>query len=83
MEDFNNDARGMGCSFTRQVQRTRVTAEQIVEQVFRAIKKNRSYAIPQKDAKRAWWFKRLAPELFSRLITLFYRRRWWVFADIR
>ncbi len=59
MEDFNNDARGMGCSFTRQMQRTRVTAEQIAEQAFSAVKKNRLYAIPQKDAKRAHsvvWF---------------------------
>jgi len=82
MESFDKDARGMGRSFAKQMQNCQVSAEEIVDKTFKAIRKNRLYVVPQADAKRAWLFKRFCPELFSKLMAFLYRKRLWVFSGI-
>ena len=73
---------GMGRSLRKELERTTVTSEQITEQTLQAIRKNKLYVLPQKDAKRAWRMKRLFPELYFNLLALLYRKRLWVFSDM-
>ncbi len=82
MENFGQDPRGMGRSLAKQMVRCKVSAEEIAEKTFRAIKKNQLYLVPQKDAKVSWLFKRFFPELYYRVMAVLYRRRLWVFSDI-
>lgn len=73
---------GMGRSLLKELERSTVTSEQITQQTLRAIQKNKLYVLPQKDAKRAWRFKRLFPELYFNLLALLYRKRLWIFSEM-
>lgn len=78
----NAEKHEMGRSFRKQLETTKVTAESIADLAIDAIRKNRLYVVPQADARRAWLFKRLFPELYVRTITLLYRKRLWLFNGI-
>ncbi len=82
VEDPNLEKHEMGRSFRKQIETTKVTAESIADLAIMAINKNRLYIVPQADAKRAWIFKRLFPELYSRTISMLYRKRLWLFKGI-
>ncbi len=82
VEDPNLEKHQMGRSFRKQIETTKVTAESIADLAIAAISKNRLYVVPQADARRAWLFKRLFPELYFRTITMLYRKRLWLFKGI-
>ncbi|MEH6579382.1 MAG: SDR family oxidoreductase [Amphritea sp.] len=73
---------GMGRSLKKELEKSTVTADQITQQTLRAIRKNKLYVIPQKDAKRAWRMKRLFPESYFNLLALLYRKRLWIFSEM-
>ncbi len=82
VEDPNLEKHQMGRSFRKQIEETKVTAESIADLAIAAVEKNRLYLVPQADAKRAWIFKRLFPELYARTITWLYKKRLWLFKGI-
>jgi NAD(P)-dependent dehydrogenase (short-subunit alcohol dehydrogenase family) len=82
VEDPNLEKHQMGRSFRKEIEKTKVTAEQIADITIAAIKKNKLYVVPQADAKRAWFFKRFFPELYFKTIIMLYRKRLWLFAGI-
>lgn len=73
--------RRMEDNLIRQLQRSRVTADDIVDDMMRAIEKNRLYVITQPDARWGWRTKRFFPELYTRLISYLYRNRKWIYAE--
>lgn len=64
----------------RQLQNSTVTPEHIVDDLVRAIEKNRLYVMTQADARWGWRLKRLSPEFFSRVIGYLYRKQKWIYA---
>ena len=65
----------------RQLERSRVTADDIVDDMMRAIERNRLYVITQPDARWGWRIKRFFPELYTRLISYFYRNKKWIYSQ--
>ncbi len=72
--------RQMEDNLIRQLERSRVTADDIVDDMMRAIEKNRLYVITQPDTRWGWRIKRFFPETYTRLISYFYRNKRWIYA---
>jgi len=73
--------RTMENNLVRQLQASKVSAEDIVNDVVAAIEKDRLYVMTQTDAKWGWRFKRFFPELYPRLIGYFYRNKKWIYSE--
>jgi NAD(P)-dependent dehydrogenase (short-subunit alcohol dehydrogenase family) len=73
--------RRMEDNLIRQLKRSKVTADDIVDDMMRSIEKNRLYVITQPDARWGWRTKRFFPELYTRLISYLYRNRKWLYAE--
>jgi len=65
----------------RQLQASKVTAQDIVDDVMKAIAKDRLYVITQTDARWGWRMKRFFPELYPRVIAYFYRNKKWIYSQ--
>jgi len=65
----------------RQLQASKVSAQDIVEDVVAAIEKDRLYVMTQADARWGWRLKRFFPELYPRVIGYFYRNKKWIYAQ--
>jgi NAD(P)-dependent dehydrogenase (short-subunit alcohol dehydrogenase family) len=65
----------------RQLQASKVSAQDIVNDVVAAIEKDRLYVMTQADAKWGWRLKRLFPELYPKLIGYFYRNKKWIYSQ--
>ena len=65
LEESLGTERQMEANLIRQLQRSKVTPDDIVDHLISAIEKNRLYVITQADAKWGWRFKRCFPELIS------------------
>ena len=79
--DSMTTGRNMEQNLVRQLEKSRVSAGDIADDVLRAIEKNRLYVMPQADARWGWRLKRLFPELFSRLIAYLYGNNKWIYAE--
>jgi short-subunit dehydrogenase len=73
--------RTMENNLIRQLGKSKITPEHIVDDVMSAIQKNRLYVMTQADAKWGWRFKRLFPELYPRVIGYFYRNKKWLYSE--
>jgi short-subunit dehydrogenase len=65
----------------RQLQASKVTAQDIVDDVMKAIAKDRLYVITQTDARWGWRLKRFFPELYPKVIAYFYRNKKWIYSQ--
>ena len=65
----------------KQLEVSKVSAEDIVKDVIEAIEKDRLYVMTQADAKWGWLFKRLFPEFYPKLIGYFYRNKKWIYSE--
>ena len=65
----------------RQLQASKVTADDIVDDVMKAIAKDRLYVITQTDARWGWRLKRFFPELYPKVIGYFYRNKKWIYSQ--
>ena len=65
----------------RQLQASKVTAQDIVDDVMKAIAKDRLYVITQTDARWGWRLKRFFPELYPKVISYFYRNKKWIYSQ--
>jgi len=65
----------------RQLQTSKVSAQDIVQDVMAAIEKDRLYVMTQADARWGWRLKRFFPELYPRVIGYFYRNKKWIYAQ--
>ncbi len=79
--DSMTTGRNMEQNLVRQLEKSRVSAGDIADDVLRAIEKNRLYVMPQADARWGWRLKRLFPELFSRVIAYLYGNKKWIYAE--
>jgi len=79
--DSMTTGRNMEQNLVRQLEKSRVSAGDIADDVLGAIEKNRLYVMPQADARWGWRLKRLFPELFSRLIAYLYGNKKWIYAE--
>jgi len=52
------------------------TADDVAARTWHAVRRNRFYVIPQVDGKLVWLAKRIAPELYFRLMAFGYRHGW-------
>jgi len=62
---------------------SKFTSAHVVRDVFKAMRKNKLYVMTQPDAKIGWLFKRLFPELFLSVQTFCYKRRIWIYSDLK
>ena len=74
-------ARQMESNLLKQLEQSNVTADDIVDDMMRAIARNRLYVITQTDARWGWRIKRFFPELYTRLISYFYRNKKWLYSQ--
>lgn len=65
----------------RQLQASKVSAQDIVRDVVAAIEKDRLYVMTQADARWGWRLKRLFPELYPKVVGYFYRNKKWIYAQ--
>jgi NAD(P)-dependent dehydrogenase (short-subunit alcohol dehydrogenase family) len=65
----------------RQLQASKVSAQDIVDDVVAAIEKDRLYVMTQADAKWGWRLKRFFPELYPRIVGYFYRNKKWIYSQ--
>jgi len=65
----------------RQLQASDVTADDIVDDVMKAVTKDRLYVITQPDARWGWRLKRFFPELYPKVIGYFYRNKKWIYSQ--
>ena len=56
--------------------RSLCTADDVAARTWHAVRRNRFYVIPQVDGKLVWLAKRIAPELYFRLMAFGYRHGW-------
>jgi NAD(P)-dependent dehydrogenase (short-subunit alcohol dehydrogenase family) len=73
--------RQMEDNLLRQLQASKVSAEDIVDDVMSAIERNRLYVMTQADAKWGWRLKRFFPELYPVVIGYLYRHKKWIYAE--
>lgn len=73
--------RHMEKSLRKQLEISKVTPEHIVDDLMKAIERDRLYVMTQSDAKWGWRFKRFFPEFYMSFIGYFYRNRKWIFSD--
>jgi len=81
LDETLSGERQMEANLIRQLQHSKVTADDIVDDLISAIEKNRLYVITQADAKWGWRVKRWFPELYTRIIAYFYRNKKWLYAQ--
>jgi len=81
LDETLSGEREMEANLIRQLQRSKVTADDIVDDLISAIEKNRLYVITQADARWGWRIKRFFPELYTRVIAYFYRNKKWIYAQ--
>jgi NAD(P)-dependent dehydrogenase (short-subunit alcohol dehydrogenase family) len=72
--------RKMEDNLIRQLEKSKVTADDIVDDIMRSIDKNRLYVITQPDARWGWRIKRFFPELYTKIIAYFYRNEKWIYS---
>jgi NAD(P)-dependent dehydrogenase (short-subunit alcohol dehydrogenase family) len=65
----------------KQVNETRVTANDIACDVISAIEKGRLYVMTQQDARWGWRIKRLFPEFYPKMVSYLYRNKKWIYAE--
>lgn len=65
----------------RQLQASKVTADDIVDDVMKAIEKDRLYVITQADARWGWRLKRFFPEIYPRIIAYLYGNKKWLYSQ--
>ena len=53
----------------------RMSAADIAEDILKAVKKNRLYAVPQFSGKLFWFNKRMAPETYNRVVAFTMRKK--------
>jgi short-subunit dehydrogenase len=69
VESFDNPADAWMKKFTEVVMdRSRVSAEDVAEDIFRAVHEGRFMLITHDDARMQWRVKRAAPELFYKMV---------------
>lgn len=73
--------RQMEKNLVRQLESSKVTADDIVDDLMSAISRDRLYVITQTDAKWGWRLKRFFPELYTRIIAYLYRNKKWIFQE--
>ncbi len=73
--------RHMEKSLRKQLEISKVTPEHIVDDLMKAIERDRLYVMTQSDAKWGWRFKRFFPEFYTSFMGYFYRNRKWIFSD--
>ncbi len=73
--------RQMEDNLIRQLEASKVTADDIVDDMMRAIEKNHLYVITQADAKWGWRIKRFFPELYTSLISYLYSNKKWIYSE--
>ncbi|MNS85268.1 short chain dehydrogenase [compost metagenome] len=79
--DSLKSGRAMERRLVAQLNKSRITAEHIVDDVLAAIENGRLYVMTQSDAKWGWRIKRWMPETYFSLIAYLYRNRKWLYAD--
>jgi len=79
--DTIGSERAMEKALLKQLEESKVTAKDIVDDVVRAIEKERLYVMTQSDAKWGWRFKRFFPEVYTRFLGRLYRDKKWIFSD--
>ncbi|MEE4252050.1 MAG: SDR family NAD(P)-dependent oxidoreductase [Alcanivoracaceae bacterium] len=65
----------------KQLEQSKVSAREIVDDVLRAVEQGRLYVMTQPDARWGWRFKRFFPEYFARSLGRMYRDRKGVFSE--
>ena len=78
--DTMTGERKMEDNLIRQLEKSKVTADDIVDDIMRSIDKNRLYVITQPDARWGWRIKRFFPELYTKIIAYFYRNEKWIYS---
>jgi len=73
--------RKMEDNLIRQLQSSKVSADDIVDDVMAAIERDRLYVMTQADAKWGWRVKRFFPELYTAMIGYLYRNKKWLYAE--
>ena len=81
LDESLGSERQMEANLIRQLQRSKVTPDDIVDDLIASIEKNRLYVITQPDAKWGWRFKRCFPELYPRVVAYFYRNKKWIYSE--
>lgn len=81
LDETLTGGRLMENNLIRQLKRSTVSAQDIVDDVISAVEKNRLYVMTQADAKWGWRFKRLFPQLYTTVIGYFYRNKKWIYAQ--
>lgn len=71
----------MESNLIRQLQASKVTADDIVDDVMKAIEKDRLYVITQADARWGWRLKRFFPEIYPRIIAYLYGNKKWLYSQ--
>ena len=81
LDESLGSERQMEANLIRQLQRSKVTPDDIVDDLITTLEKNRLYVITQPDAKWGWRFKRCFPELYPRVVAYFYRNKKWIYSE--
>ncbi len=81
-ESFGESTRGEQM-LHKQLDQSRVTAEEIVKDVLRAVERERLYVMTQPDARWGWRMKRFFPEYFASSLGRMYRDRKGIFSEDR
>ncbi|PLW66943.1 SDR family NAD(P)-dependent oxidoreductase [Pseudohalioglobus lutimaris] len=79
-ESFGESTRGEQM-LHKQLNQSRVTAREIVEDVLKAVERERLYVMTQPDARWGWRMKRLFPEYFASSLGRMYRDRKGIFSE--
>jgi short-subunit dehydrogenase len=68
-ESFDNPADNWMRAFTETVMaRSKVTAEDVADDIYRAVHEGRFMVITHKDSRMQWRVKRATPELFYKMV---------------
>lgn len=60
---------GMRTALTKLLERSPITADDIADQIFRAVEQRDFYVLPHKEGRRAWLMKKLLPrDIYSSMI---------------
>lgn len=57
--------------------RSTMDADTVAGAILDAVNRGKLYAIPQRDGRFVWFFKRALPEPYFDLLAWLYRRRWY------
>ena len=70
----------VGRGVVAELDRTKVTAEDVARYTIRSMVRRELYSIPQRDARVMWRISRWLPERYRSLLRYLFHRRLWVFA---